>query len=236
MTSAPAELRTLRPYRQRFPVLRLIPTSRHASLLPSPERSAAHTAAASQPEPRPPALASEPALQPPKPRWCCNISWNPPVHTGASSDVRAHARSSPSADTSFPRCGFGGASRELLALERKHERAGGRVSVPTRLKDARVTRRRRQAEVRFGPAGSSALARRRSCDCAELLCGCALPCAGVAPVAAGGEPTMARERAGERGFGAVADGGRDRGDDVVGVLLLDAAWEPVVGDHAGAVA
>jgi len=142
----------------------------------------------------------------------------------------------PSADTSFPRCGFGGASRELLALARKHERAGGRVSVPTRLKHARVTRRRRQAEGRFGPAGSSALARRRSCDCAELLCGCALPCAGVAPVAAGGEPTMARERAGERVFGAVADGGRDRGDDVVGVLLLDAAWEPVVGDHAGAVA
>lgn len=149
---------------------------------------------------------------------------------------KAVARSSPSADTSFPRCGFGGASRELLALARKHERAGGRVSVPTRLKHARVTRRRRQAEVRFGPAGSSALARRRSCDCAELLCGCALPCAGVAPVAAGGEPTMARERAGERVFGAVADGGRDRGDDVVGVLLLDAAWEPVVGDHAGAVA
>src|SRR5450631_2499879 len=36
MTSAPAELRTLRPYRQRFPVLRSIPTTRHASLLPSP--------------------------------------------------------------------------------------------------------------------------------------------------------------------------------------------------------
>src|SRR5664279_3131777 len=36
MTSAPAELRTLRPYRHRFPVLRSIPTTRHASLLPSP--------------------------------------------------------------------------------------------------------------------------------------------------------------------------------------------------------
>src|SRR5450755_3616597 len=36
MTSAPAESRTFRPYRQRFPVLRSIPTSRHASLLLTP--------------------------------------------------------------------------------------------------------------------------------------------------------------------------------------------------------
>src|SRR5437868_8505750 len=51
----------------------------------------------------------------------------------------------------------------------------------------------------------------------ELLCGRERSCAGMAPVAAGREPTMARERAGERVFGAVADGGRDPSDPVVGV-------------------
>src|SRR5205814_9382416 len=49
----------------------------------------------------------------------------------------------------------------------------------------------------------------------ELLCGRERSCAGMAPVAAGREPSVACERAGERVFGAVADGGRDRSDGVV---------------------
>jgi len=27
-------------------------------------------------------------LQPPKAAWCCNVSWNPPVRTGAKSGIR----------------------------------------------------------------------------------------------------------------------------------------------------
>src|SRR2546430_2454296 len=61
---------------------------------------------------------------------------------------------------------------EMPALARKHERAGGRVRVPTRLKDARVTRRPRQAEVRFGScrverSGTSSLLRPRRASRSE---------------------------------------------------------------------
>jgi hypothetical protein len=42
-----------------------------------------------------------------------------------------------------------------------------------------------------------ALANCRCCDRVELLCGSECACAGVAPVAARGEPTAAGERAGE---------------------------------------
>src|SRR5437588_3462460 len=90
---------------------------------------------------------------------------------------------------------------EMPALARRQGRAGGRG----------------RARSASGPARSNALADRGGCDRVELLCGRECPCAGVAAVAAGGEPAMARERAGEGVFGAVADGGRDRSDRVVGV-------------------